>query len=241
MIVQLAIVSDPSVPQDPAMAATVIVSYDGTTNDDDALALGQMLCPEPGALALAYVRHSREYDPRREEIAQHDAQRRLDHGSEWLKDSAVTRHVVINPSTGQGLAGLAAEEAASVVVFGSDYRTSPGRVEPGASAQVLLNGGTAAVAVAPAGLRTRGHGRIEKISVIVGEDDDAAGRTANSLAERLGATATGTEDPQADLVIIGSGSSASDGRISLSSAARGKLDGARSSVLVLPRGVAVLF
>jgi hypothetical protein len=223
------------------MAATVIVSYDGTTNDDDALALGQMLCPEPGALALAYVRHSREYDPRREEIGEHDAQRRLDHGAEWLRDPDVTRHVVINPSTGQGLSRLAVDQQASVVVFGSDYRTSPGRVEPGASAQVLLDGGTAAVAVAPAGLRTGGHGKIQRISVIGGEDDGAAAQTAGSLAERLGATVSDSEDLQADLLVIASGPSATDGRIGLSSSARGKLDGARSSVLVLPRGTAVPF
>jgi nucleotide-binding universal stress UspA family protein len=223
------------------MATTVIVSYDGTTNDDDALALGQMLRPTPGALALAYVRHSREYDPRREEIGEHDAQRRLDHGAEWLGDETVGRYVVVNPSTGQGLAQLAAEQNASLVVFGSDYRTSPGRVEPGASAVHLISGGQVAVAVAPAGVRTAGHGKIQKISVIGGQEDEAAGQTASSLADSLGATVSETEDPQADLIIIASSSSAPSGRIGLSSAARGKLDSARSSVLVLPRGTPVLF
>ena len=67
-----------------AMAAGVIVSYDGTTNDDDALALARMLAAGGATLALAYVRHSREYDPRREEIAEHDARRRLEHGATWL-------------------------------------------------------------------------------------------------------------------------------------------------------------
>ncbi|MEO6857926.1 MAG: hypothetical protein ABI323_04980, partial [Solirubrobacteraceae bacterium] len=145
------------------MSVRLIVSYDGTTNDDDALALGQMLAEGSSSLALAYVRHSREYDPRREEVAEHDAMRRLEHGVTWLEDPDITRHVVLDPSTGAGLAKLAASEQASVVVFGSDYRTPPGGVEPGAAAQSLLGGGTVAVAVAKAGLRLGGHGAIKTI------------------------------------------------------------------------------
>ncbi|MBO0769713.1 MAG: hypothetical protein J2O48_13600, partial [Solirubrobacterales bacterium] len=64
------------------MAANVIVSYDGTPNDDDALALGLALTDDSSTLALAYVRHAREFDPRREQLAQHDAERRLRAGSE---------------------------------------------------------------------------------------------------------------------------------------------------------------
>ena len=123
------------------MASGVIVSYDGTANDDDALALARMLSAGSLPVALAYVRHSREYDPRREEIAQHDADRRLELGAVWLEDPEVARHIVIDPSTGAGLARLAGEQDAALIVFGSDYRTSPGRVEPGGAAQHLLSGG----------------------------------------------------------------------------------------------------
>ena len=135
------------------MAIGIIVSYDGTANDDDALALARMFAGAGASLALAYVRHSREYDPRREEIGQHDAQRRLRQGAIWLGDETLGQHVVVSPSTGEGLARLANAEGASLIVFGSDYRTAPGRVEPGAAAQGLLEGGTVAVAVAQAGLR----------------------------------------------------------------------------------------
>ena len=111
------------------MAAGVIVSYDGTVNDDDALALGRML---NGAvtLSLAYVRHTTEYDPRREEIAQHDADRRLEQGALWLEDSSVARHVVVDPSTGAGLSRLAEQEGAGLILFGSDYRTPLGPAAP---------------------------------------------------------------------------------------------------------------
>ena len=137
------------------MPISIIISYDGTAHDDDALMLGRMLSAAGASLSLAYVRHSREYDPRREEIGVHDADRRLEQGAVWLGDEAIKRHVVVNPSTGAGLADLAASEGATAIVFGSDYRTPPGRVEPGGSAQGLLDGGTVAIGVAAAGLRTR--------------------------------------------------------------------------------------
>ena len=43
---------------------------EGTVNDTDALALGQLLAGAGGSLALAYVRHAVEADPAREAQAQ---------------------------------------------------------------------------------------------------------------------------------------------------------------------------
>jgi hypothetical protein len=147
------------------MSANVIISYDGTPNDDDALALGKMLGRGGFTLALAYVRHGHEFDPRREELAQHDAEQRLERGAALLGDPEIARHVVIGASTGAGLGQLAYSEGASVVVFGSDYRTTPGHVEPGTSAQQLLDGGSVAIAIAAAGLRTQLNGAIRSIAV----------------------------------------------------------------------------
>lgn len=223
------------------MSARLIVSYDGTTNDDDALALGQMLAGSTGSLALAYVRHAREYDPRREQVAEHDAMRRLEHGTIWLEDPEIPRHVVLDPSTGAGLATLAAVEQAAVVVFGSDYRTPPGAVEPGGAAQGMLAGGKVAIAVAQAGLRLGGHGQIQTISVSPAEDDRAAQDTASALAEATGAELVAAEDPAADLIVVGSSPTAAPGQIALSGAARAKLDSARSSVLVLARATPIQF
>ena len=137
------------------MATSVIVSYDGTTNDDDALALGRMLAVGGALLSLAYVRHSQEYDPRREEIGAYDADRRLEQGAIWLDEPEVERHVVVDPSTSAGLAKLAASEGARLILFGSDYRTPPGHVEPGGSAQGLLQGSPVAI-----GVRIRAPGRL---------------------------------------------------------------------------------
>ena len=59
------------------MHCRIIISYDGTANDDDALALGMALGAGGAGLALAYVRHACEFDFDREVLAQHDATRRL--------------------------------------------------------------------------------------------------------------------------------------------------------------------
>ena len=84
------------------MSATpsLIISYDGTPNDEDALALGKMLAPAGFRLALAYVRHSHEFDARREELAEHDAEQRLERGADLLSGLDVTRHIVMSASTG---------------------------------------------------------------------------------------------------------------------------------------------
>jgi nucleotide-binding universal stress UspA family protein len=216
------------------MSAKLIISYDGTPNDDDALALGKMLEAAGFTPALAYVRHSREFDPRREELAQHDAELRLERGASLLHEPDVVRHVVVGASTGETLARLAQDEGASLIVFGSDYRTAPGHVEPGASAQHLLDGGPVAVAIAAAGLRTRQEEPIRCIAVpIAGPRNDVARTTANGLAESLGATIAQSPGEPVDLIVVGSQPGAPAGRIVVGGDVRTELNNARSSVLVL--------
>jgi hypothetical protein len=221
----------------PSMSADLIVSYDGTVNDDDALVLGKLLAAGGASMALAYVRHAREFDARREELAQHDADRRLEHGAAWLDDPDVARHVVVSASTGEGLAQLAADEHASMIVFGSDYRTPPGHAEPGTAAQHLLEGGSVAIAVAAAGLRV-GESKVASIIVYAPDGDTAAEQTASALAQRFGASIVEPERAQADLFVVGS--NGPSGRIALTGAARTLLNRARGSALVLPSGVPVL-
>jgi nucleotide-binding universal stress UspA family protein len=220
-----------------SMSSDLIVSYDGTPNDDDALALGRLLARTGATLSLAYIRHSREFDPQREELAQHDAERRLEQGALWLEDPDIPRHVVFSGSTGEGLEQLAEAEQASVIVFGSDYRTPPGRAEPGTTAQRLLEGGSAAIAVAAAGLRTRTDAGIETIAV-AGGADPAERDTAEALAAKLGAEIVEL-GPPVDLIVVGSQPGASSRRITLSGSTRTLLNTARGSVLVLPAGVAI--
>src|SRR6476659_5418332 len=81
----------------------LIISYDGTANDDDALALGKMLARAGFTPGLAYVRHAHEFDPGREELAQHDAEQRLERGAALLGNQGVKRQVAFGASTGEGL------------------------------------------------------------------------------------------------------------------------------------------
>jgi nucleotide-binding universal stress UspA family protein len=217
------------------MSALAIISYDGTPNDDDAVALGQMLVPAGFALALAYVRHAREFDPGREELAQHDAEQRLERGAALLGDPQVARHVVVGAATSEVLGELAQSEQASMIVFGSDYRTAPGHVEPGTSAQHLLDGGSVAVAIAAAGLRTKQDAGISSIAVpLAGPTNDAARQTASALAEKSGATVVESPSDPVDLVVVGSQPDAPSGRVVIGGDVRSELNSARSSMLVLP-------
>jgi nucleotide-binding universal stress UspA family protein len=214
------------------MSTDIIVSYDGTPNDDDALALGKLLKQTGASLALAYVRHSREFDPRREELAQHDAERRLEQGAAWLGDPSIPQHVVVSRSTGEGLEQLALSEGAAVIVFGSDYRTPPGHAEPGNTAQHLLEGASVAIAVAVAGLRTESDATIGSIRVSA-DGDAAAEQTAAALAAKLDATVS-NGDGDGDLIVVGSQPGSQVGRIALSGLSRSQLNSAHGSVLIVP-------
>jgi len=223
------------------MSTDIIVSYDGTPNDDDALALGKALARSGATIALAYVRHSREFDPRREELADHDAQRRLESGATWLGEPDIARHVVVSASTGEGLAQLAEAEGASLIVFGSDYRTPPGRAEPGTTAQYLLEGGSVAIAVAQAGLRTGGDAAIKSILAAGSDGDDAAQRTVQTLAQHLGAEIVSNGAGPADMIVVASQAGGPERRITLGGSTRSMLNSALGSVIVLPRGTPLTF
>src|SRR5271167_4287112 len=116
------------------MQTKIIISYDGTENDHDALALGRIFGDAGAQVSLAYVRHSQEADPRREAEVNAEAEAILQRGAEWLGHPEVGRHVVLSGSTGEGLRALAEREEADLVVFGSDAHTAPGHVQPGRSA-----------------------------------------------------------------------------------------------------------
>jgi hypothetical protein len=222
------------------MAPTTIISYDDTLNDHDALALGRLLGATGARLVLAYVRHTTEVEHTREELQEHEAEALLERGARWLGDLDVQRRVVVSASTGQGLSWLAEHEAAAIVVFGSDYRTAAGHVSPQRSTQVLLEGGPAAVAIAPANYRSRRELGLSTIGLLADPRDTGATETARELAERVGATVT-HEPRHADLLIVGSRPEAPNGRVMISSQAWNAIENATCPVLVLPHGVTIRF
>ncbi len=217
------------------MAPKIIVSYDDTDNDRDALALGRLLAFSGADLSLAYVRHSQGGA-----LEQKEAEDLLERGAEAVGAPDMARHVVVNPGTSVGLTELAEQEDADIIVFGSEYRTADGLVKPGISAHKLLLGGPAAIAVAPAGLRGRPSAGVGTIGVL-DEGDDAARATADSLATALGAGVTDFEGAPVDLLVVGSRPESPQGKVTLSASSDYAVEAATYPVLVVPRGVTVRF
>ena len=218
------------------MSAKIIVSYDGTANEDDAIALGRLFAGAGAEVSLAYVRHTHEPDRNRETLAQHEAQELLRRGAALFGAPEVT-----DRSTPQGLRALAEREGADVIVFCSDSHTAKGHIAVGNSAQRLLEGGHTAIAIAPAGLAREGErARLRRI-VAVGDGNGGARATAEALAGALDGTVEPVAGEDTDLLVFDSRAGAAPGEIWLSSSAVHLMEVARSSVLVVPRGATLPF
>jgi nucleotide-binding universal stress UspA family protein len=218
------------------MSEITIVSYDGTTNDDDAVALGRVFAEAGARLILAYVRHNTNAY-RANELEESAAEELLQRGVAALGEVPAETRTTVHGKTSEGLKQLAAEEGASLVVFGSEYRTAAGHVEPQKSTLAMLEGGPTAVAIAPAGYAYNG---IRTIGLLAGVDDHAAIDTADALAKHFGATITDATH-NVDLLIVGSRPEAPEGRAMISAQAEKAIENANTPVLVTARGVALKF
>jgi nucleotide-binding universal stress UspA family protein len=220
--------------------AKIIVSYDDTDNDRDALALGRALGELGGEISLAYVRHTQQPDQAREALEEKEAEELLRRGAEALGDESIEQRVVVHASTSAGLWELAESKRADVIVFGSDYRTAEGAVMPGTSAQRILTGGPVAVAIAPAGFRNRDHA-INSVGVLPEDDgDESASQTAKSLADALGVTVSDRREGT-DLLVVGSSPASPKGHVNPSARAGYAIETANTPVLAVPRGTEVRF
>lgn len=222
------------------MTPKAIVSYDDTPNDHDALMLSQVLAEAGVELMLTYVRHATEDEREREELEEHEAEALLERGARILGDLEVSRRVVLNGSTAEGLAWVAEQEEAQIIVFGSDYRTAAGHVSPQKSTQTLLDGGPAAIAIAPANYRSERARTFGRLGLITWPDDQAVSAAASDLGQILGARVA-RDEPHVDLLIVGSRPEAPEGRVVISSAAQNAIEEATSPVLVVPRGASLRF
>jgi nucleotide-binding universal stress UspA family protein len=218
----------------------VIVSYDGTRNDRDALALGRLFAKAGADVSLAYVRHAPEPDPEREREVQDEAERLLAAGAAELDGAQVGQHVIVNRSTADGLVALARKLDADVIAFGSSYRTPAGLVElPHTAEQLLEKGIACSLALAPAGLRREPvEQSVGTVAVYDPDADHAARASATSLAHALGATLA---DGEADLLVVASRADAQPGALSLSAVERERIEGSHTPVLALARGAELAF
>lgn len=217
------------------MALKIIVSYDDTDNDRDALALGRLLAVNGAELSLAYVRHSQGGA-----LEEKEAEELLARGAVSVGAPDMPRHVVVNAGTSVGLTELAERENADIIVFGSEYRTAPGTVKPGIPAHKLLLGGPAAIAIAPAGLHSHPSVSVNTVGVI-DEGDESARETASSLAAALGASVGEHGAGPVDLLVVGSRPESPQGKVTLSAASDYAVETATYPVLVTPRGVSLSF
>ncbi|HEV3046899.1 MAG TPA: universal stress protein [Solirubrobacteraceae bacterium] len=222
------------------MSVKVIVSYDGTANEDDAIALGRLFGRAGAEVSLAYVRHAHETDANREQAVEAQAHGLLQGGVDLLGDAKAQLHVVTDRSTPEGLRRLAETEGADVIVFCSDSHTAKGHISIGNSAERLLEGGTSAVAIAPVDIAERIDGQVKNI-VAVGDAEGGARATAEALAKALGAAVAPVLDEHTDLLVVDSREQAGQGRVSLSSSATHLIETATCPVLVLARGVSLSF
>lgn len=194
------------------MAPRIVVSYDGTPDDDDAIALGKLFAGYGCLVALAYVRHSKLSDSAAEGREEQAAAKLLERGTEHFGGDVPT-FVLFNPSTADALAELMVREGFDVIVFGSSYRTPAGHVAPGRAAQQLLDGGPAAVALAPAGLRDQ-QPQIRKVAVVANAPGDAAAQTAQSF----GVEVVPAPAADADLLVLASRPTVPQGKASIPAA-----------------------
>ena len=222
------------------MAPRIIVSYDGTQNDHDALAFGELLAHSGATLDLAYVRHAEETKTARERLAETDARTLLATAAEEL-GGGVSTHVLLSGSTPEGLRTLALEIGADMIVFGSDYRTAPGHVDPQASARRLIDGGPVAIALAPAAFGNRPLPTIGTVGAVGEDGDPCVLETAEAIAAKLNATVAPRATSDIDLMIVGSKPGTVTGRITISAAADYLIELARCPVIILPRGITVPF
>jgi nucleotide-binding universal stress UspA family protein len=221
--------------------ATIIVSYDGTDSDEDALALGRLLAGAGASLELAYVRHAHEVEHGRERLAQDDAEVLLHDGAASVGLPDAPRHVILSGSTAEGLRDLAAKRGADAIAFGSEYRTATGHLDPQPTARRLLDGGPVALALAPAGFAERDSDEIGAVAALSEDGDPCARETAESFAGRLGVAVEERASRDAGLLIVGSKPGTVTGRVRISAAAEYLIELAGCPVLVPPRGVSVLF
>jgi len=215
------------------MPLRAIVSYDGTDNDADAVVLGSVFRRAGAELALAYVRHATEAERKLEVVERDKAVRLVDAGAALLGPPEPERHVVLSASTPEGLSMLADDLDAGLIVFGSEYRTPEGRVQPGQSAERLLENGRVAIAIAPAGIRQWSDARLASIDAVGEAGGDGAEDVAASLAAALGGTVVERLD-EAEILVVGSRSDGTPGQIQPAAPSRQALEEATVPVLVLP-------
>jgi nucleotide-binding universal stress UspA family protein len=172
------------------MTEPIVVGVDGTGSGQDAVALAARLAHATGdPLIVACVYPEGTRSSLDAAAAVHGpAARALEAAEALAEEAAAEYRTVPSGSPARGLAELAEQEDAAMVVVGSHRGGAFGRVASGGTAERLLHGSGCPVAVAPRGYRQRVTDKLRRVGVTFVDTPDGheAVRYAADLATRSG-------------------------------------------------------
>jgi nucleotide-binding universal stress UspA family protein len=171
------------------MTAPIVVGVDGTGSGLDAVALAVRQAQATGdPLLVACVYPEGRRSRLDADAVRGPAAKALEAARGLAEEAAAEYRTVPASSPARGLAELAEEEAAALVVVGSHRSGAFGRVASGGTAERLLHGSGCPVAVAPRGYRKRVSDKLRRIGVAFVDTPDGheAVRYAADLAARSG-------------------------------------------------------
>jgi nucleotide-binding universal stress UspA family protein len=172
------------------MTAPIVVGVDGTGSGLDAVALAARLAQatgDPLIVACVYP-EGRLSSGDAAAAVRGPAAKALEAAEALAEEAAAEYRTVPSSSPARGLAELAEEEDAAMVVVGSHRSGAFGRVASGSTAERLLHGSGCPVAVAPRGYRQRVTDKPRRVGVAFVDTPDGyeAVRYAADLAARSG-------------------------------------------------------
>jgi nucleotide-binding universal stress UspA family protein len=171
------------------MTAPIVVGVDGTGSGLDAVALAARLAQATGdPLIVACVYPEGRPSSGDAAAVRGPAAKALEAAEALAEEAAAEYRTVPSSSPARGLAELAEEEDAAMVVVGSHRSGAFGRVASGSTAERLLHGSGCPVAVAPRGYRQRVTDKLRRVGVAFVDTPDGheAVRYAADLAARSG-------------------------------------------------------
>ena len=177
------------------MYRRIVIGFDGTDHSRDAVALGVALAQATGA-SLTFVHAFYDIpdvlpDPLRGKLHKEAEHGLRELGLEIPDEVAAAKHLVAHRSPARAVYETAEEADADLIVLGSSRRAGAGHIACGHVARQVLDGAPCAVAIAPAGFRTREDQRPRCVGVGVdgGAESDhalvAAGEVARAFGARL--------------------------------------------------------
>ena len=170
------------------MASRVVIGYDGSEASEDAVAFGLTWCRSTGDVPVIATVYPEEHplgaghvDVEWASYVREQAESIQDKARATVGDAALYRNVA-STSAAHGLADLAEDVEAVLVIVGTTHETALSRALLGSSTERLLHGATAPVTVVPSGWRQLAPDRISSIGVAYVDTRD--GREALRMAVR---------------------------------------------------------